>query len=607
MELIATRKLKVRLQEVGGLEMEVTAPTSITHKGHVKLAGEAGTNSDCRGEIVNVQGTIQHQSIVTVDYEAIAETLNGTYLPDSLTLLAGGRLNNKISMKVDTTGVVEDKFLGTYVYIFKDLPKTVCDSARNILTGNATIHAPTRNSTAKKIVTITETKNDKLRNVMTSLVKQKTTLCGREAYETSVLGIYIIMHRNYDDHLKMKDISTLEMNELEDIQNKFSSIFTELTMKTSEDIGATLRKICESRRESLLNHLSLLAAGSKGTITSLKEDGLKIMRRGDATTVTSGTEMKAEIRSFSTCCEELPIRLLNEEKDEAFMELGTSSIREMCTERVCNTLEPFYYRLKMFEEGKNHSRIVWMCTQGSHHIRNCEKVPEKIQIIDQDFESQVSKMLTDEKTVQTSFYDEERMKLYRRHIIMMEARNVVPASEAMFFANNVEGQTLENGIMKKKLESIKSNIFGDISSALPNFGKFISAMMIIFTILAGLFALKKAFILVVKKRMERQGHKYMGVYLGSENAVDDLSLKIQQINARLDGVGITIVEHEHRINRERHRVDWLKERLAPPDIEPEKRKIVKKIDFPLTGVTSSLNARRDDPPDFDSLTSSTLK
>ena len=324
---------------------------------------------------------------VTVKTTTLARRLEGMYSSRNI------RLSNHKFIKKKKQQFIKSE--GNF-FVVGALPEEEdCDFYETVVTGPGELYTSTIPDYTLAIASILSQSGNP---IITTVLESNMTICNRKAFAATQEGFAIVFYNESTGPVVTggdKKLQRAELSDLDITNSKIDTLHINLGMSLQSDIYSTLRSICESERNSIKNHLSIISQSNGPAPGILKEDrGLELHQAGAATYAIFGVPMQAYMRNYSRCCEELPILLISEDKLvsglKLYMDPRTKVIRKYCSRRICNPLLHHYYLVET-EDGNDE----YYCTKGSPEITKCDKDPTKIQVMSRSLETQLDKLSTE--------------------------------------------------------------------------------------------------------------------------------------------------------------------------------------------------------------------
>lgn len=155
--------------------------------------------------------------------------------------------------------------------------------------------------------------------------------------------------------------------------------------------------------------------------------GVDVLKYGAATYIVKGKMMKAAVRQYNICCEELPITIFHKnESFEAFADARSMVIRSLCTARLCDSALDYFYAIIPFNnEEQNQNTKRWLCTRKNSTIGPCMYHPYLVDI-KQTEDLKIGGLL--KKGIKESIYSKEIRKSHFLASLISQAKEAIPST-----------------------------------------------------------------------------------------------------------------------------------------------------------------------------------
>ena len=452
---------------------------------------------------------------------------------------------NIIKVKVNKHGSNRDEELGQFFYNYSVLPKDSCAEFRLIHEGLGLLYKPKSESGSRTVIST----RDKHGSIITLLLEDKASICNNTGHSTNEDDIFVLIGENIKTGDYIKTVSSSDVSDFDQLNARVSTIYIELVLKLQEDFQLYLYELCKAKEMSMLSHLSMMA-GNRGLMYNYLPGspmGIEVSNQGAVTYFIYGTKMNASLRSIDECCSELPISLLTEDgsKFEVFADPITSVIKPYCTQRICDSTEPYVYRVEFCNETSGHIR--YLCTKGTPTISMCE-APSKLSIRLERIKSAIPKL--QKKFLNPSAYSKKDLQSHHLNKLIGNAKISIDAETAHNFVRESPVQlplVLSSNLEGSAFERFRKGV---IEKVVPYFSGF--WMSVISTLVGGMLTtlLCYVFFKLLVCLLKRSSHgdlpvKKYGIKLGESRVFKNISQRCDTIVSKVS----KLAENRHLMER----------------------------------------------------------
>ena len=524
------------------------------------LYGLREPDGSCTGSVVKIDKQVYKNIVLTAKIFIEVERMKGHFIPELNQIV----VKNEVKFQVNANSSYTDAFLGTYWFNKMEIPKSRCDLYRNLLIADAKIHQPIIPELQTFVsLTVNQTQ------IAVLTLNQKISICGREGYTTSEKNLFIILHREKDEILgEVKNLKPSEIDPDLDQEQRLKTLILDLSLKIQTDFKTTIMMICQSRRESLQNDLSLLdkLQGSYGLHAGQKRYiGTEVISYGAATYLIPGNEVNATLRPYKNneCCKEIPIRIRSNDSlnsIDAFADPRTLVIRSLCTPRICDAAFPYFYSIKFNEDNEQ----TWLCTKGTPEIHPCQIKPRKVELM-MNPKLRIDNLLS-HPNLNPSIYTKNQLKSHKLSNLVMEARDVIELKTAIGVARQgriEDVRILTSNPGEEELTSIKSKILGPLDALFHGqWTGFVSGIVSLLILVLLIIIIYKIVVLILKKLSHSDLRtRFAGLHLGSRRAYKNLRKegddRYKMLNNRLDEGKSKLLDCEFDVEKQKERIHRL--------------------------------------------------
>ena len=405
--------------------------------------------------------------VVSVIIETRRRRIYGRYIPERNSIVVEG---GELPMDLYKNGSIHSDALGTFHFNKSEVPANECQHYRTVFAGHGIVRSPKDNQS--KMSPIASVLSPGKKPLITVIMEKKIQLCGYPAYSTNLEGFYLALYNQTEGVIPTKnifshkDIQHYEIEPLDNINNKINTLFLGLSMVLQSDFATTARAICEAKRMSILNYLSLLghrygrAPGRVGN----ESVGIEVLNYGSVTYVIQGFPLSAQVRNYTFCCEELPVTIASKKNiTEVFIDPRTKVIRPYCTKRVCDEAFPYYYQVEMYDQMKENLERKYLCTLGTPEIVDCPETPFKIEVMSASLESQLTDFTVDMKP---KIYEDEELRKHHLNQLLYGASKSFSADVAHSFIKDLPEAYTIGGSHKLMMNWYRDDIRKDTEDSL---------------------------------------------------------------------------------------------------------------------------------------------
>ena len=517
----------------------VSEETVIVHGRHEK-------DQDCYGDSFTFQSKEYTNHIMRLKYKIVVKTWKAKYISTKKIVIP-----KLTSFNVNSGGETWSDEYGLFVYDAGYIPETDCDKTRDLLKGIHLTGAVFQTNSSQRILIVKREE----RRIMTTMIANKTTLCGREVLETSHDDIYVHVLRDQDKAIETRAIDPTEQVMIDHEANigRLDSKILDLGLAVSNDLDSLIMRICENRRRQMI---AAMAEQSSYDKTHVLGQGYSTSNRGSATIITKGVRLTARARMHDQCCKELPISLVVSDK-KAFVELPRMIVRTFCTERPCSSSGEYYYKIK---DTDGNTR--WLCTKGGPLLKSCTTPATVIPIMDRDIRTQVHKMIQDKENFNSGLYSPEERQAHYEAGLVQEAQEALPAYYAMRHMDQIEGgeyNQIPEWAEAEGLHNIKNHVLGEVTRLMPGWGTTITVIVGVLLATGIIVVLWKMYsCLVIYTYMRRPGFtglSAMNVNLPPEGAIQHLKEIQGAESARVNQLETNIMDLTNSLKKEQRRIN----------------------------------------------------
>ena len=261
-------------------------------------------------------------------------------------------------------GHIFHPIIGDIFYNQEDVPSDTCEYIRNIAILNITLLHPTIINSP-----IVSLKNHDGQEKFLAL-RETISSCGKDILTTNQPSFLI---RIIDPVESSNDSNQFPQNQSNLSNDQSTVINQKLDGIIFTDINAIVKETCRLNYANfgLMNGLN----AAQGIFFQLSNEFFH-WNNGAASYISRPVQLKAKIRSYPFCCENLPIELLNvnPSKKLAFLDPRTSEIKPHCNRRLCEILFPFYYYVQIVNPVDNmQDKESYVCSTGTSTIKLCNE------------------------------------------------------------------------------------------------------------------------------------------------------------------------------------------------------------------------------------------
>ena len=149
-------------------------------------------------------------------------------------------------------------------------------------------------------------------------LRGRTQVCGREARETSVKGLFVIILKDKDHYLEVEKVHTRALDQWLNIKSVLMSTMSSTELASDVDFNTLSLAICENARNILITQLREVST-SQTILYDNTGSPLLTVRSGEILFVFNCVPVQARIRKLDFCCEELGIHTGDNFQTQAYM------------------------------------------------------------------------------------------------------------------------------------------------------------------------------------------------------------------------------------------------------------------------------------------------
>ena len=537
--------VNITIDEMFYLGLESTLGETKKQVHEVMGTSQSGT---CNGVRKSFRGKAYNNVVFEIHTETYIEMAAAVFSQETQEII----IPNKLRFHPNDQEAQIDVISGTYIYNSQDIPKKECDYYKVILTGELTMHTPREEKdNLETIITIQSKENVKI----TLMKIGEIEVCGQKLYSTSESRMFIVPEQEITSPSPFSEIELPDVDELNDLRGRVSSISLVMSMKVSDDFRKAFKSICESRQEALHSYFNMMADNQGRTTSTFGRlpQGVEVMNSGAASFLIHGTPLKLKLRSYpDQCCKELPVAVLvsNGGNSSAFMDPRNSIIRPYCSPRPCNSFLPYYYKVNYIPksvltdsedvsmEEREHSKDIWFMTEGTPHVVTCSEPPKELSVMDKTFHSQIEDIMKKESARQV-IHDPAKLASQRLAVLVGAARESIMASTAQKVTKLAPGKLpyiMTHHVKDLGMEKLQSTILnGFVDHHWNEISMIILVMSCIFALLV-IYSSYKGWICCLRLKKSSKKVRRYGFHLGNTKEIELLKHQNQELEERLDNI-----------------------------------------------------------------------
>ena len=418
------------------------------------VLGAANPSGDCVGS----EDWGEHENAVVLATSlTLVRNITGSFIHPDTIVLPGGKAF------VPERGQYFSEPFGSFFIDPAAIPAAECASYKTVISGDGVKYSAINSTQLLPIATLLTSKNE---SIMSMVLEKEIVMCGFHMYATSQDGFFVIFYNDSSPPYQtenFKDISELEISEIDTVNNKVNTLYLNLGLALQSDVSTTLRMLCETKEMAMKSHLSVISYNHGLTGGRIgNESGVQIFNHGATSHVVKGVEIMARARTHPHCCQELPVTVVPENDanfTDVFIDARTGVIRPFCTRRVCDGAYEFSYYLE-FRAGTRRFHD-YFCTYGSPVIEKCRNPPEKIKVLAKPLNLQVFNFAN---YTNPQIYNESLKKKHQLSNLFQEAGSAIQADVGYKFVDSYPKPF--GGQKKKKLPKWVKNRLLAVSNPL---------------------------------------------------------------------------------------------------------------------------------------------